>query len=144
MNKFAATILFALLLAPQTSHAAVGKTYLTAYDKAKGSQASAGRYGRQIRLNAAPSAAPDKTSAKTSAKGKRRAGRYTQKVALCGTAYYTTKRGVAWIAAHRKAGHELVVRKHVGKRKYSILCGKVPKRVRAARKTTRKATARTQ
>ncbi len=133
MKKLMTAIAFAAFLAPLPATAAVGTTYLTAYDKAKGSQTSAGKYGRQIRLNVTASAAPAK-GAKT-----RRGGRYTQKVSLCGSAYFTTKRGVSWIDAHRKAGHELVVRKHVGKRKYTVLCGKIPKRVRAARKTSAKA-----
>lgn len=130
MKKLMAAIAVAACLAPPPATAAVGTTYLTAYDKAKGSQASAGKYGRQIKLNTTASAAPAKGSKS------RRAGRYTQKVSLCGSAYFTTKRGVTWINAHRKAGHELVVRKHIGKRKYTVLCGKIPKRVRSARKAS--------
>ena len=133
MKTLCAAIAAALVLAAGPAGAVIGNTYLTAYDKARGAQASSGRYGRQIRLRTAPPA----SSAKAAGTG--RTSAYSRKVALCGKDYYTTKRGVDWIDAHRKAGHELVVRKHTGKRTYAVLCGKVPKRVRTARKTKPKA-----
>lgn len=149
MKIISTLLLTALFLPSSGAGAAVGDTYLTAYDKAKGSQVSTGRYGRQIRLRttappAAEKTAPRKTgtagaagnsSGKTGGR-KGRGAAYRYKIALCGRDYYTTKRGTAWIRAHRTAGHALVVRRHAGKRKYSILCGTVPKRARAARKAS--------
>jgi hypothetical protein len=111
------------------AQAVVGNIYLTAYDGAKGGQVSAGKFGRQVLLATAPARAGDVKAAKA-----KRTLRYDEKVALCGTTYYTTKRGLAWVDAHRKAGHVLVVRKHVAARKYDVLCGTVPKRARADRK----------
>lgn len=128
LTKLLTAVAIAVAL-PTTTHAVVGKTYLTAYDRAKGSQASVGRFGRQIQIRT------QKPVSGKSHKKKAPSGATSpdRSVTLCGKTYFTTKRGVAWVAAHRKAGNELVVRKHTGKRKYAVLCGKIPKR----RKTTR-------
>ncbi len=105
-----------------------GKLYLTAYAKT-GRQAKAARFGSRLRLYTKA------TKSRKSKKGKRTAGR-TEGVEYCGKTYYTTRRGTRWIAAHEKAGHVLVVRRHMARKKFAVVCGKKPKRVkrRSARK----------
>jgi hypothetical protein len=131
MRKFAPLALLALCLTTTDAVAVVGNTYLTAYDKTKGTQASAGRYGTQILLRT-------KSQAGTTTKGAdgrtRTTAAYTEKVTFCNRDYFTTKRGSAWIAAHRRAQHVLVVRYHQAKGKYRSLCGSQPKRAAALKK----------
>lgn len=137
------------------AHAVVGKTYLTAYDKTKGSQAKAGKYGKQILLRTSATKAAKKTETDAKAKtaktntaktntAKTKKGlptlSYDQSVRYCGKTYYVTKRGKAWIAAHKRAKHTLVVRRHAAKGKYTVVCGKPPKRVVAKTKTKKTAT----
>ena len=112
----------------------VGKTYLTAYDKAKGVQAKAGKYGKQILLRT--SARKTAVKAKPGTKGSKTAASEPS-VTYCGKTYYTTKRGKNWIAAHESAKHTLVVRRHTAKGKYTVLCGEMPKRV-VAKKPAKK------
>ncbi len=109
-----------------------GKVYLTAYAK-NGRQRKAGKFGTRIRLYTTA------TKSRKTKKGKRRAGR-TEAVTYCGKTYYTTKRGTRWIAAHEKAGHVLVVRKHVARKKFTTICGKKPKRVKRRSTHKRKST----
>lgn len=106
-----------------------GRIYLTAYTPA-GRQAKAGKFGRRLRLGL--EASKDRRRGR---RGRLVAGR-TEAVSYCGKTYWVTRRGTGWIEAHRKAGHVLVVRKHVARKKFSVLCGKKPKRVkrRAVRK----------
>jgi len=148
MTKWILAIVAAVVLSASPSMAVVGKTYLTAYDKAKGSQAKAAKYGRQIRLKLPSEISKSRPQAKTTkaAKGAKKAkskaarkmppNSYTEQVRYCGKPYYTTKRGKRWIAAHTKARHVLLVRVHQAKRKYKIVCGTKPKG--PARKPIRK------
>lgn len=115
-----------------------GKLYLTAYAKT-GRQAKAAKFGSRLRLYIKA------TKSRKSKKGKRTAGR-TEGVEYCGKTYYTTRRGTRWIAAHEKAGHVLVVRRHTARKKFAVVCGTKPKRVkrRSAKKqsTPKKKTAK--
>ena len=143
-------VLAAVAMGASPSMAEVGKTYLTAYDKKKGSQTKAGKFGRQIRLlrpaevrkakrpTKAMKSAKGAKAAKAKAKAKRKMppNSYTEQVRYCGKAYFTTKRGKRWIAAHTRARHVLLVRLHKAKRKYAVICGTKPKG--AARKPMRK------
>ena len=137
MSKWILAIAAALVLCASQSVAKVGGTYLTAYDKTKGSQAKAAKYGRQIRLRLPSEVAKMNARRKTAktTKGTKKSKKaskmpphsYTQKVSYCGKPYYTTKRGKRWIAAHMKARHVLLVRYHQAKRKYKVVCGTTPK-----------------
>jgi hypothetical protein len=136
MSKWILAIAAALVLCTSQSMATVGGTYLTAYDKAKGTQAKAAKFGTQIRLRSPSEVAKmnaRRKAAKTTKTTKGKKARkmpphsYTQKVTYCGKPYYTTKRGKRWIAAHMKARHVLLVRYHQAKRKYKVVCGTKPK-----------------
>ena len=117
--------LLAVGLSAQNAAAEVGKTYLTAYSKSKGTQAKAGKYGPQITLKTKS----QRDATRTTKDGKKAStGGYDQKVTFCKRTYYVTKRGKSWIAAHRRAKHQLVVRRHVAKGKYRSICGSVPKK----------------
>lgn len=135
MLRWMLLIATAVVLSAGPTLAAVGGTYLTAYDKTKGTQAKAAKFGRQIRLRL-PSEVTKmnarRKAAKTSKKKSKAASKmppnsYTEKVTFCGKPYYTTKRGKRWIAAHTKARHVLLVRYHQAKRKYKVVCGTKPK-----------------
>ncbi|MDH3232342.1 MAG: hypothetical protein OEQ29_02360 [Alphaproteobacteria bacterium] len=145
MKKWILAIVAAVVLSTSPSMATVGMTYLTAYDKAKGSQAKAAKFGKQIRLKlpseVSKSKARSKTTkstkaSKTAKKSKMPPNSYTEQVRYCGKQYYTTKWGKRWIAAHTKARHVLLVRYHQAKGKYKIVCGTKPKG--PARKPIRK------
>ena len=151
MTKWILAITAAVVLGANPSMAAVGKTYLTAYDKAKGSQAKAAKFGKQIRLKLPSEISktkarvkPKKSTMATKAakKAKSKPGSkmppnsYTEQVRYCGKPYYTTKRGKRWIAAHTKSRHVLLVRYHQAKGKYKVVCGTKPKG--PARKPIRK------
>jgi hypothetical protein len=138
MSKWILAIAAVVVLSASQSMAKVGGTYLTAYDKTKGSQAKAAKFGTQIRLRL-PSEVekmkPRRTTAKsTKTKKNAKAARkmpphsYTEQVRFCGKPYFTTKRGKRWIAAHTQARHVLLVRYHQAKRKYKIVCGTKPQR----------------
>jgi len=141
-------VLAAAVMGANPSLAEIGKTYLTAYSKKKGSQAKAGKFGRQIRLlrpaevrkkkrpTKAMKSAKGAKAAKARAKRKMPPNSYTEQVRYCGKSYYTTKRGKRWIAAHNRARHVLLVRLHKAKRKYAVICGTKPKG--PARKPMRK------
>lgn len=130
MSKWVLVIAAAVVLSASQAAARVGGTYLTAYDKAKGVQSRAAKFGTQIRIwqpsEVAKMDARRKT-AKTKKKSKSARNRYTEQVSFCGKPYYTTKRGKRWIAAHTKARHVLLVRYHQSKRRYKIVCGTKPK-----------------
>lgn len=119
------------------ANAVVGHDYLTAYDKARGVRMKAGKYGTQIRLHT-KSEAMSATVRTKSGKTVKRKVRYGESVSFCGKTYYVSRTGKRWIVAHEKAGHALVVRAHVAKRKYRVLCGKVPRRVAARMKSKKK------
>lgn len=123
--------------AKKTTKSRRGKLYLTAYGK-NGSQAKAGKFGKQITLRTAKADTKKKTSSKLPIQG------HTERISLCSKTYYTTKRGKSWVAAHRRARHTLVVRKWVSKGKYSAVCGTVPKKAKPAKakpaKTKKKTT----
>jgi hypothetical protein len=146
MSKWILAIAAIVVLSTNQSMARVGGTYLTAYDKTKGSQAKAAKFGTQIRLRlpseVAKMKARRKTAKSTKTKTKSKTARkmpphsYTEQVRFCGKPYYTTKRGKRWIAAHTKARHVLLVRYHQAKRKYKIVCGTKPQR--PARRPIRK------
>ena len=137
MGKWILAVMAAVVLSAGPSMAAVGKTYLTAYDKTKGSQAKAAKFGTQIRLKL-PSEIPKAKASKAAKKAKSRMlpNSYTVQVRYFGKPYYTTKRGKRWIAAHTKARHVLLVRHHLARGKYKIVCGTRPKGL--ARKPIRK------
>jgi len=120
----------AFVLGASNASAVVGRTYLTAYDKKKGTQARAGKFGRQIRLRLRASKPAPRPKTKTKRKAPPFA-RATEAVRFCTRTYFVTKYGKRWIAAHRRANHELVVRRHAAKRKYRALCGKIPRRAKA-------------
>lgn len=136
---FAALSYTVLGLTTQDAMAEIGKTYVTAYSKSKGSQAKAGKYGPQIVLRTKKTSAA-KSSKKTTKKGKKANNlpiqAYDQSVKFCSKTYYTSKRGKKWLAAHRRVKHTLVVRKHTAKGKYRVICGTIPKR--AAKKAPMK------
>lgn len=125
MRKIIPLVLLAIVFVAQDAAAVVGNTYLTAYSRSKGIQASAGKYGTQILLRTTT----QKGRTGTTKNGKKvRYAAYSQRVTFCKRTYYTTKRGKSWIAAHRRARHVLVVRRHVAKGKYRNICGTRPKR----------------
>jgi len=144
MTKWILAIAAAVVLSASPSMATVGKTYLTAYHKTKGSQVKAAKFGTQIRLKLPSEIPKTKVRAKSAkaaeaakkARSRMLPNNYTRQVRYCGKRYYTTKRGKRWIAAHTKAGHVLLVRYHQAKRKYKIVCGTKPKG--PARKRIRK------
>jgi len=150
MKKWILVILATVVLSANQAVADVGKNYLTAYDKAKGSQAKAAKFGKQIRLKLPSEISKTKASAKPAnstratkatkaakkAKAKMPPNSYTEQVRYCGKPYYTTKRGKRWIAAHTKSRHVLLVRYHQAKGKYKIVCGTKPQG--PARKPIRK------
>ena len=123
--------------AKKTTKSRRGKLYLTAYGK-NGSQAKAGKFGKQITLRTVKAVPKKKTASKLPIQG------HTERISLCSKTYYTTKRGKSWVAAHRRARHKLVVRKWVSKGKYSAVCGTVPKKAKPAKakpaKTKKKTT----
>jgi len=125
--------------AKKTTKSRRGKLYLTAYGK-NGSQAKAGKFGKQITLRTVKADTKKKTSSKLPIQG------HTERISLCSKTYYTTKRGKSWVAAHRRARHSLVVRKWVSKGKYSAVCGKVPKKAKPTKakpaKTKKKTTSK--
>lgn len=133
MSKWILVIAAAVVLSATQSMAKVGGTYLTAYDKTKGSQAKAAKFGSQIRLRLSSEVskmkAPSKAAKTTKAKKTKKMppNSYTEQVSYCGKPYYTTKRGKRWIAAHTHARHVLLVRYHQAKGKYKIVCGSKPK-----------------
>jgi len=104
-----------------------GKLYLTAYGK-NGSQAKAGKFGKQISLRTVKAdTKKKKTKSTLPIQG------HTERISLCSKTYYTTKRGKSWVAAHRRLRHKLVVRKWVSKGKYNAVCGTVPKKAKPAK-----------
>lgn len=120
-------VLLVLVLGALPAAAEVGNTYVTAYSRTKGVQAKAGKFGTEMLLKT-------KRETQKSRKSKNRVGAaYNQEIQLCKRTYYTTPRGKRWLAAHRRAKHVLLVRRHVAKGKYRVICGKKP-----MRKTTTK------
>lgn len=110
--------------ARKTTASKRGKIYLTAYGK-NGTQAKAGKFGKQITLRTVKADTKKKTTSKVPVQG------HTERISLCRKTYYTTKYGAKWVAAHRRARHTLVVRRWVSKGKYSAVCGTIPKRAKA-------------
>ncbi len=133
MRKILPLVLLAVVFMAQDAAAVIGNTYLTAYSRSKGVQASAGKYGTQMLLKTASQ--KGRTTTTKSGKKVTSAG-YTQRVTFCKRNYYTTKRGKSWIAAHRRANHVLVVRRHTAKGKYRSICGTRPKRVTTKKKAS--------
>jgi len=131
MSKWILAIAAAVVLCASQSQARVGSTYLTAYDRTKGSQAKAAKHGSQIllKLPSQVKKAPPKSAKNTKGKAasKMPPNSYTEQVSYCGKPYFTTKRGKQWIAAHTKARHVLLVRYHEAKGKYKVVCGTRPK-----------------
>ena len=133
MKKILPLVLVAFAFVAQDAAAVVGNTYLTAYSRTKGIQVKAGKYGTQILLRTKTQRATTRT---TKSGKKIRIGAYNEKVTFCKRTYYTTKRGKSWVAAHRRARHVLVVRRHVAKGKYRAICGSRPKRATTKKKAS--------
>ncbi len=123
-------LIVAAVGAPE-ARAEVGKTYLTAYSRSKGTQVKAGKYGTQILLR---TKSQNSTTRTTKSGKKVPVAAYKEKVTFCKRTYYTTERGKRWIAAHRRAKHVLVVRYHQAKGKYRPICGTVPKKQSTTKK----------
>lgn len=115
----AALIVVLMVLGAQTAAADVGSTYVTAYSRPTGAQAKAGKYGAEMLIKLKREA---KKSKKTGGMN------YVERIQLCKRTFYTTSRGKQWLAAHRRAKHVLVVRRHTAKGKYRVICGKRPMR----------------
>jgi hypothetical protein len=119
--------LFVAVLAVGLVAAAPGafaRHQLTAYDS-KGKQASVRRPAKE-QTKKAKTYGPSRRAYTTAEYRRVKAGTkklYSQKISRCNTTYYVTKSTVAWIRAHQRARHNIVVRRWVAKGKYRTVCG---------------------
>jgi hypothetical protein len=100
----------AVLAAAGTAEA--GSVALYAYN-AKGKLAKAGKYGRWTRVYRAAD------HAKLKAKTRKH---YSKKMTFCEKPYYLRSVQQRWLAAHRKAKHQIVLRERVSKKKTRRVC----------------------
>ncbi len=112
MKKFAILVAAAAAFAFVSGTAVAGPVYLWGMN-AKGKSAKAGKYGTYTRVYSPAELKKRKASIRKA---------YGQKVMLCGKEYMLSKRQQAFMAAHKKAKHMVVVRERVRKGRYTKLC----------------------
>lgn len=112
MKKIATLIAAAAAFTFVSSAAVAGPVYLWGMT-AKGKSAKAGKYGTYTRVYTPAEMKKRKASTRKA---------YSQSVTLCGKPYMLSKRQQAFLAAHKKAKHMVVVRERVRKGKYTKLC----------------------
>ena len=112
MKTFATLVAAAAAMTFVASTAAAGPVYLWGMN-AKGKTVKAGKYGGYTRVYT-------ETELKKLKAATRK--QFSQKTALCGKDYMLSKRQAAFVAAHKKAKHMVVVRERVAKGKYKKMC----------------------
>lgn len=112
MKKLVTLVAAAAALTFVSGTAVAGPVYLWGMN-AKGKSVKAGKYGTYTRVYTAPQLKKRRASVRKA---------YSMKTMLCGKEYMLSKRQAAFMAAHKKAKHMVVVRERVRKGKYKKLC----------------------
>ena len=112
MKKIATLVAAAAAFTFVSSAAVAGPVYLWGMN-AKGKSVKAGKHGISTRVYTSAEMKKRKASIRKT---------YSMQVSLCGKEYMLSKRQQAFMAAHKKAKHMVVVRERVRKGKYTKLC----------------------